>query len=81
MSNPSQIQVIYIGTYCGERSKGIYVSEIDMLTGELTPPKLAAETRNPTFLATDSKCSFLYAANEIENYGGKKDSGSVSAFP
>ncbi|HXD01217.1 MAG TPA: beta-propeller fold lactonase family protein, partial [Verrucomicrobiae bacterium] len=58
---------VYFGTYTGAKSKGIYVSRMDA-AGKLTEPELAATTVNPTFLATDPRQHFLYAANEIGNY-------------
>lgn len=75
----SQRQLVYFGTYTGAKSKGIYVSTLDLKTGALTPPTLAVETRNPTFLAVHPNNQFLYAINEIGNYAGTKD-GSVTAF-
>jgi 6-phosphogluconolactonase len=69
---------VYFGTYTGAKSKGIYVSRMDA-AGKLTEPELAATTVNPTFLATDPRQHFLYAANEIGNYQGQK-AGGVTAF-
>src|SRR5437867_2602169 len=70
---------VFIGTYTGARSKGIYSSRLNMKTGELTPPELAAETANPTFLTIHPKKSVLYAANEIGKFEGKS-SGGVTAY-
>jgi 6-phosphogluconolactonase len=69
---------VYFGTYTGAKSKGIYVSRMDA-DGKLTEPELAATTVNPTFLATDPRRHFLYAVNEINNFGGQK-AGGVTAF-
>ena len=33
--------LVYVGTYTGEKSKGIYVSHMDVATGKLTAPELA----------------------------------------
>src|SRR5262245_13046351 len=41
---------VYVGTYTGPKSKGIYRCELDLATGKLTPPQLAAEIVNPSFL-------------------------------
>lgn len=71
--------LVYIGTYTGAKSKGIYAAQFDAATGRLSEPALAAETKNPTFLAIHPNQRFLYAANEIGNFAGKK-SGSISAF-
>ncbi len=70
---------VYIGTYTGEKSKGIYVAQFDDATGKLSTPQLAAETKNPTFLALDPKGAVLYAVNEVSDFG-KDRSGAVSAF-
>jgi len=77
----SQDMLVYFGTYTGEKSpsKGIYVSRLDMATGALTPPELAAETSNPSYLAVHPSRTFLYAANEVRSFGDK-ETGSVSGF-
>ena len=71
--------LVYIGTYTGAKSKGIYVSRFDPATGWLTSPELAAETPSPSFLAIHPGKHFLYAAGEATNLGGKPI-GAVSAF-
>src|SRR5262245_12096197 len=70
---------VYIGTYTGEKSKGIYRSHFDASTGKLTPPELAAETKSPSFLAIHPNKRFLYAVGEVSEFNGKK-AGAVSAF-
>jgi 6-phosphogluconolactonase len=69
----------YLGTYTGGKSKGIYRCELDPATGKLSEPALAAETKNPSFLAVHPNHRFLYAVGEISDFGGKK-AGAVSAF-
>ncbi len=76
---PATSTLVYIGTYTGEKSKGIYVSRLDLSAGTLSAPVLAAESANPSFLAVHPTRDLLYAVNEIGNYEGKP-SGSVSAF-
>ena len=71
--------LVYVGTYTGARSKGIYVTRLNVGTGALSAPQLAAETPNPSFLAVRAQGDFLYAANEIDAFNGKP-AGSVSAF-
>ncbi len=71
--------LVYIGTYTGPKSQGIYVYKLAGATGELTLLGLAGKTTNPSFLAIHPNHRYLYAANEIDTYGGQK-SGSVSAF-
>ncbi|MGH9504702.1 MAG: lactonase family protein [Terriglobales bacterium] len=71
--------LMYVGTYTGPESKGIYAYRFDPGTGQATPVGLVAETVNPSFLAIDPTRRFLYAVNEISDYQGQK-SGGVSAF-
>ncbi len=71
--------LIYVGTYTGPESKGVYAFRFNPTTGKSTPVELAAETTNPSFLAIDPSQRYLYAANEVGDYKGEK-SGGVSAF-
>ena len=63
---------VYLGTYTGGGSKGIYLCELDMRDGSLTEATLAAETGNPSFLAFHPNGKFMYAVNENE--------ATISAF-
>ncbi|HEV2945856.1 MAG TPA: lactonase family protein [Gemmataceae bacterium] len=71
----------YVGTYTGGpgKSQGIYRFDFDAITGQLTGRALAAETKNPSFLAIHPSRRFLYAVGELDNFQGKT-SGAVSAF-
>lgn len=71
--------LVYIGTYTGTGSKGIHVFQMDMATGALAPASEGPETPSPSFLAIHPNHRFLYAVNEIGNFGGEK-AGGVSAF-
>lgn len=73
------IHRVYIGTYTGKASQGIYVAEFDSSTGKLGTPRLAARAENPSFLAIHPSGKFLYAANEIERFQGKP-TGGISAY-
>jgi 6-phosphogluconolactonase len=77
-SKPTTLWV-YVGTYTGGPSKGIYRLELDLATGKLSPPTLAGEAVNPSFLAIHPGHRFLYAVNEIDSLRGKKG-GAVSAY-
>jgi 6-phosphogluconolactonase len=70
---------LFIGTYTGGKSKGIYRCEFDTSTGKLGEPMLAAETAKPSFLAVHPRHRFLYAVGEIDKFDGKS-SGAVTAF-
>ena len=48
---PAKTILVYIGTYTNTTSKGIYVSRLDLASGTLSAPVLAAESENPSFLA------------------------------
>ena len=62
---------VYFGTYTdGDGpSKGIYRSVLDLETGELAEPVLAAEATNPSFLEIHPKGKFLYAVSESGRAG------------
>ena len=70
---------VYIGSYTGPKSRGIYVYKLASATGKLTPLGLAAETASPAFLAIHPNHRYLYAVNEVSKFDGQK-TGSVSAF-
>src|SRR5688500_16150169 len=70
---------VYVGTYTGKASKGIYVMEMDRTTGALTEPRLAAETTSPSFLALRDDERVLYPVGEADSFDGKQ-AGSVAAF-
>lgn len=72
-------ELVFIGTYTSAKSQGIYLTHLDPASGRLGPLELAAKTENPTFLALHPNRRFLYAANEIDNFGGQR-SGAVSGF-
>ena len=70
---------IYVGTYTGSGSKGIYRLDFDPATGALSNRELAAEVASPSFLAHHPSRRFLYAVNEVAIHDGKK-TGAVTAF-
>jgi 6-phosphogluconolactonase len=82
---PSNATLVYVGTYTGPKSKGIYLFRLQTDNLEvsqnitLVPLGLAAETLNPTHFAIDFKRRLLFAVNEIDEFEGKR-TGSVSAF-
>lgn len=68
-SNPLPL---WIGTG-GKGSKGIYRTMLDLETGKLTEPVLAAEIGNPGFVALNAERTRLYSLCNI-------DGGSVASF-
>lgn len=77
-AEPTKLRV-YVGTYTGGKSKGIYRSELDLETGKLSDPVLAGEVTSPSFLAIHPSRKYLYAVTEIGDFQGKK-TGAVGAF-
>lgn len=71
--------MVYVGTYTGTKSKGVYVFGMDLASGAVTPARLAGEAVNPSFVAIHPSQRFLYAVGEVSDFAGKK-SGGVSAF-
>lgn len=71
--------IVYVGTYTGGGSEGIYSFRFDPASGETSPLTLAAATVNPSFLAPDPDGRFLYAVNELDSFQGAA-TGAVSAF-
>src|SRR4051794_41098907 len=71
--------LIYIGTYTGGKSKGVYSAKFDSGTGKLGDPELAVEAKNPSFLCLHPSAKYLYSVGEVDSFDGKK-SGAVSAY-
>src|SRR5262245_39314353 len=79
-SEPTK-SLLYIGAYTQGKdgAKGITVCDFDSATGKISNPRLAAEMRNPSFLAIHPNKSVLYAVGETADMGGKRE-GAVAAF-
>ncbi len=74
---------VYVGTYTGPKSKGIYGYRFDPKTGKFTATGVAAEVINPSFLVTDPQHRFLYAVTEMGQEPGAdsyKTNGSISSY-
>jgi 6-phosphogluconolactonase len=71
---------VYVGTYTGGKagSKGIYRCELDLKTGQLTRPEVAAEVGSPSYLTLSPNGKTLYAVGETT--GAKGEGGGVYAF-
>jgi 6-phosphogluconolactonase len=71
----------YIGSYTEGtgKSRGIYSFSMDADSGLIEDIRLAAEIKNPSYLAFSPSKKFLYAVNEVGSYEGKPR-GAVSAF-
>jgi len=71
--------LVYVGTYTGEKSQGIYAYRLDLATGNCTPLGLVAELKNPSFLAVHPNRKFLYAVSEISD-PAQGSTGGVTAL-
>jgi len=64
---------VYVGTYTGGSSEGIYAYRLDMVSGALTYESHISGVENPSFIALSSQNDYLYAVNE-------NGEGAVTAF-
>jgi 6-phosphogluconolactonase len=69
---------LYVGTYTGPNSKGIYAFRYDASQLALEPLGVVGEMPRPSFLALSPDRRFLYAVSELGNDG--KSEGYVYAF-
>src|SRR5262245_15972798 len=67
---------VFVGTYTGKKSQGIYRVEFDPATGKLGKPELAAEAASPSFLAISPDRTHLFCVGELAGKGA----GGVSSF-
>jgi 6-phosphogluconolactonase len=71
---------VYIGTDTGpNKGQGIYLAQLDTVTGTLAPAELAVKSTNPTFLALHPSGKFLFAANGVQRFNGAR-TGAASSF-
>lgn len=75
----SEKLTVFVGTYTGGPSKGIYAYEFNTSTGALKEIGLAAETDSPSFLAIHPNGKFLYAVNELDNFDGER-AGAITGY-
>ena len=70
---------MYVGTYTTGKSEGIYLYRLNLSSGELKQVAITRGVVNPSYLTLAPSRRFLYAVNEVGDFGGKK-SGAISAF-
>lgn len=71
--------VLYVGTYTGKGSEGIYPFQLDRASGKLTAGDAVTSITNPSFLAISADHKYLYCCNEIGDFNGQK-SGAATSF-
>ncbi|HSS12849.1 MAG TPA: lactonase family protein [Rhizomicrobium sp.] len=86
---PAYAARAYIGTYTPDladpqayangKGEGIYLVNVDDVTGALSGLKLVAKDQSPSWFDLSADHKFLYATNEVDVYGPGK-SGSVTAY-
>jgi 6-phosphogluconolactonase len=57
---------LFIGTYTGEGSDGIYRSWFDTQSGKLSTPQLEAFLTNPSYLAISANNHYLWSVGEMD---------------
>ncbi len=67
---------VYVGTYTGGASEGVYACRFEPSDGTLRDVRLAARLKDPTWVTTDPQRRRLYVGHDAE--GGQD--GMVSAF-
>ena len=70
---------VYIGTYTGGNSEGVYMLRLDMKTGQLENLGLAGAVDNPSFLALHPEKPLLYSVGQGVDANGKQR-GMASAL-
>jgi len=76
---------IFVGTYTRNlphvqaKSEGIYLLAMDPTSGALSNVSKTVNVENPSYLTLHPNRKYLYAANEVGDFGGRS-SGAVSAF-
>ena len=75
----SQSTILYVGTFSERGSKGIYVYEFDLQTGDTKLLQTLDHLKSPSFLTLHPNQQFLYTANRETIVEGKPW-GSVSSF-
>jgi 6-phosphogluconolactonase len=69
----------YVGTYTNGDGKGIYLYKMNTKSCEVDLVRVTENIDDPSYLAIDKQNKYLYAVNEVANFGDSKN-GTVSAF-
>lgn len=71
--------LVYFGTFTKSGSKGIYLSRLNLASGKLSQPELAADIGACGFLAIHPNKKFLYSVGDLK-IRADKPAGGVNAF-
>ncbi len=77
-SQPEHV-TFFVGTYTRGESEGIYRCIMNPVSGAVQVRSVTKGVDNPSFLAVDQNQQYLYAVNEVSQFGGNP-SGALSAF-
>lgn len=58
---------LFIGTYTGQGSNGIYRSWFDFQTGKLYAPELVAKITNPSYIAIAANNKYIWSVGEMDS--------------
>jgi len=70
--------LVFVGTYTGADSKGVYACRWDSASGNLEVIGLAGEVTNPSWVTIHPNGKYLYAVSELGNDGSP--TASVTSF-
>lgn len=74
------LKQLYVATYTSSTSQGIYHFWFDERTGELSHPKLVADTENPSWMVMNRAQTALYTVSENGPLSSLDTVGRVKAF-
>ncbi len=73
-------ELVFVGTYTNKTaSKGVYAFRFDEHNGKISAMTVAAESADPSFVVVSADGKFLYAVNEVGDFGGAS-SGAIGAY-
>lgn len=73
----AQKSYVFIGSYnAGKNTPGIYVYELDTLSGQLKEASIVKNIKNPSFLILSPNGNFVFACTETQT----ANAGSVTSF-
>eukprot|EP01133_Synstelium_polycarpum_P000158 gene158-185_t len=79
MSTATGVYRAYVGTY-HPNGEGVYVFDVDQVTGAFSNRRLVGKVKSPAQLAMDSRFKTLYAASAVDNMGTNGDHGVITSF-
>ncbi|WP_410769330.1 lactonase family protein [Fontibacillus sp. BL9] len=78
MSEVNERLLLFIGSYAEPADTGVYVYELNEITGEFTRLNAVSGLKNPTFVSVDGGSGKLYAISETKSEDGERVGEAVS---